>query len=152
MSFVKVHRYGVRTHPIGNGRLTLAAPCKPDLEVAMPPEYKDGVRGVWGSEELLIGSLATCFELTALGIAKHEDVPIHAFRTDATGHIQSKDGLLRFLVIELEVAIETDSGHEHDAELVATLAKDRCLVAGVLDVPIRLTVDVHASDREAAAA
>jgi organic hydroperoxide reductase OsmC/OhrA len=152
MGFVKVHRYGVRTYPLENGRLTLEAPCKPDLEVATPPEYKDGIRGVWGSEELLIGSLATSFELMALGIAKHEDVPIHAIRTDATGHVQSKDGLLRFLVIELDVVVETDVGHEHDAELVATLAKERCIVAGVLDVPIRLTIKVHAADRELATA
>jgi organic hydroperoxide reductase OsmC/OhrA len=152
MSFVKVHRYGVRTYPLGDGRLALEAPCKSGLEVATPPEYKDGIPGVWGSEELLIGSLATCFELTALAIAKHEDVPIRTFRTDATGHIQNKDGLLRFLVIELDVVIETEVGRERDAELVATLAKERCIVAGVLDVPIRLTVKVQAADRELATA
>jgi organic hydroperoxide reductase OsmC/OhrA len=148
MSFVKVHRYGVRTYPLGDGRLALEAPCKSGLEVATPPEYNDGIRGVWGSEELLIGSLATCFELTALAIARREDVPIHAFRTDATGHIQSKDGFLRFLVIELDVDIETEVGHEHDAELVATLGKERCIVAGALDVPIRMTVKVHAADQD----
>jgi organic hydroperoxide reductase OsmC/OhrA len=148
MSFVKVHRYGVRTYPLGDGRLALEAPCKSELEVATPPEYKDGIRGVWESEELLIGSLATCFELTALAIARREDVPIRAFRTDATGHIQNKEGLLRFLVIELDVVIETEVGHEHDAELVATLAKERCIVAGALNVPIRLTVKVHVADEE----
>ena len=148
MGFVKVHRYGVRTRPLADGRLALEAPGKSALEVATPPEYRDGIRGTWGSEELLIGSLATCFELTALAIAKHEDVPIHAFRTDATGHIQSKNGVLRFLVIELDVLVETDAGHERDAELAATLAKERCIVANVLDVPIRMNVEVETRERE----
>jgi len=143
MSFVKVHRYGVRTYPLGNGRLALEPPCKPTLEVATPPEYKDGIDFVWGSEELLIGSLATSFELTALAIAKREDVPVHSFTADATGHVQNKDGLLRFVVIELDVMIETDVGRERDAELVAELARERCIVSGVIDVPIRLTVKVH---------
>jgi organic hydroperoxide reductase OsmC/OhrA len=150
MSVIKVHRYGVRTYPLGDGGLVLEAPCKPTLEVGTPPEYKDGIDGVWWAEDLLIGSLATCFELTALAIAKRQEVPIHAFRTDATGHIRNKDGLMHFLVIELDVLIETDVGSEHDAELVAELAKERCIVAGVLNVPIRLTVKVHTADREPA--
>ena len=148
MSFVKAHRYAVRTHLVSDGRLVLEAPFKPDLEVATPPEYKDGIRGVWSSEELLIGSLAACFELTARAVAKRRDVPIHAFRTDATGYVQSKDGLLHFVAIELDVLIETDTGRERDAELIATLAEEQCVVAGALDVPIRLTVKVDAVDQE----
>jgi len=152
MSFVKAHRYAVRTHLVSDGRLALEAPFKPDLEVATPPEYKDGIRGVWSSEELLIGSFAACFELTARAVAKRRDVPIHAFRTDATGHVQSKDGLLHFVVIELDVQVETDAGRELDAELIAKLAEEQCIVAGALAVPIRLTVKVEAADQEPATA
>jgi hypothetical protein len=35
--------------------------------------------------------------------------------------------------------------------LIAELAKERCVVADVLDVPVRLTVQVHTTDREPAA-
>jgi organic hydroperoxide reductase OsmC/OhrA len=148
MSFVKAHRYAVGTHLVGDGRVALEAPFKPDLEVATPPEYKGGIRGAWSSEELLIGSLASCFELTARAAAKRKDVPIHALRTEATGYVQSKDGLLHFIAIELDVLIETDTGRERDAELIATLAEEQCIVAGALDVPIRLTVKVDAVYQE----
>jgi len=142
MSFVKAHRYTVRTNLVADGRLALEAPFKPGLEVATPPEYKDGIRGVWSSEELLIGSLATCFELTARAVAKRREVPIHAFQTGATGYVQSKDGLLHFVAIELDVLIETDAGRERDAELIATLAEEQCIVVKALDVPVRVTVEV----------
>jgi organic hydroperoxide reductase OsmC/OhrA len=151
MSVVKAHRYRVCTYPLDDGRLALEAPGRPTLEVATPPEYKGGISGVWSSEELLIGSLATCFELTALALAKREDVPIHAFRTEVTGHVQIKEGLLHFLVVELDASIETDAGSERDVELIAELAKERCVVADVLDVPVRLTVQVHTTDQEPAA-
>jgi organic hydroperoxide reductase OsmC/OhrA len=152
MSVVKMHRYGVRTYPAGDRRLALEAPGKPRLEVATPPDFKDGISGVWGAEELLIGALASCFELTALAIAERRGVRLHAIQTDATGHIQSKDGCFRFVVFELDVTLETDAGCEHQAESVALLAKDRCIVAGALDVPIHLTVAAHATGREVAAA
>lgn len=148
MSIVKMHRYGVRTFPLDDGRLALEAPGKPRLEVATPSDWRDGIRGVWGSEELLIGSLASCFELTALAIARRREVPIHTFRTEATGHIQSKDGLFRFVVLELDAVIETEEGCEQAAESVAMLAKERCIVAGAIDVPIHLTVRAHAPELE----
>jgi len=152
MSFVKAHRYAVRTQLVGEGKLALEAPFKPGLEVATPPEYKGGIRGVWSSEELLIGSLAACFELTARAAAQRRGVPIQTFRTDATGYVQSKDGLLHFVAIELDVLIETDPGREHDAELIATLAEEQCIVVNALDVPVRLAVRVEAVEREPATA
>jgi organic hydroperoxide reductase OsmC/OhrA len=148
MSLVKAHRYIVRTYPLGDGRLSLEAPLKPGLEVATPPEYKDGIPGVWSSEELLIGSVATCFELTARAVAKRRDVPIHGFRTEATGHVQSKNGLLHFIAIELDVLIETDVGRESDAELIATLAEEQCVVADALEIPIRMTIEITTADAE----
>ncbi len=144
MSVVKLHRYGVRTYPVDGRRLTLEAPGKPRLHVATAPDFKNGIPGVWSPEELLIGSLASCFELTVLAIAERREVPIHTIQTDATGHVQHKDGLYRFVVLELDVMIETQPGQEAAAESVVQLAKERCIVSGALDVPVRLTVAVHA--------
>ena len=38
MRVVKLHRYGVRTYPLGEGRFALEAPGKPTLEIAKPLE------------------------------------------------------------------------------------------------------------------
>ena len=94
----------------------------------------------------------SCFELTALAIARRRGVPIHAIRTDATGHVQSKDGSSRFVAFDLDVDIETDEGCEAAAECVASDAREESLVARSIGVPIRLTVEARAAERALAAA
>lgn len=150
MSIVKVHRYGVRTHSVGTQCLDLEAPGKPLLRVAMPPEYRNGVRGVWSPEELLIASLAACFELTVVAVAEHKAVPLHAVTVDATGHVERKDSAYRFMLFELDVELETDPGREHELEHIAEVAKERCLVGSALDVPLRLNVEARAASVAAA--
>jgi organic hydroperoxide reductase OsmC/OhrA len=147
MRVVKLHPYGVRTYPLEDGKLALEAPGKPRLEVATPSSSADEI---WEPHELLIGALASCFELTAFAIARRQNVPIHAIRTDATGHVQSQDGRSRFVAFELDVEIETEDGCETAAESVAIVAHERCVVAQVLCVAVRLRVTACAAHRELA--
>jgi organic hydroperoxide reductase OsmC/OhrA len=151
MSIVKVHRYGVRTHCTGPQSLDLEASGKPMLQVATPPEFRHGVRCVWTPEELLVASLAACYELTVAAIAEYKGVPLHDVRVDATGHVERKDHQYRFMLFELDVELETDAGHERAMEHVADAANERCLVGSALDVPVRLTVEVRAVSPAAAA-
>ena len=157
MSIVKVHhygvhRYGVRTRYEGSQGLALEAPGKPVLRVASPPEFKGGISGVWSPEELLVGALASCYERTLVAIAEHEGMPLHAVRVDATGHVQRKDTKYHFVLFELDVELETDAGHECQAEHVAELAHERCLVGSALDAPVHLSVAAHVASIAAASA
>jgi organic hydroperoxide reductase OsmC/OhrA len=150
MGIFKVHRYGVRTRYGGSRSLDLEAPGKPLLRVASPPEFRNGVQGVWSPEELLVGSLAACFERTFVAIAEYKGMPLHAIRVDATGHVQRKDSRYRFVLFELDVELGTDAGREHEAERIAELAHERCLVGSALDVPVHLSVETHVAKAAAA--
>ena len=143
MGIVKAHRYEARTSWLGGRRLTLEAPGKPVLSVATPPDFKDGVPGVWSPEELLVGSVATCFELTLVAIADYRGVPLNAISVGATGYLERKDGRYHFVVIELDAELETDAGHEHEATEIALLAKERCIVGAALATPVELSVEVR---------
>lgn len=151
MSVFKIHRYGVRTERIEGRLLGLEAPGKPTLRVATPPEFRYGIPGVWSPEELLIGSLATCYELTAIAIAEYKGVPLYDVRVDATGHVEHKDGRYRFILFELDVVLESNDAHEHDLEHIAELAEERCIVGCALDVPLRVKVETHVRSRAAVA-
>jgi organic hydroperoxide reductase OsmC/OhrA len=146
MSIVKLHRYGVRTHRTDPRRVDLEAPGKPVIHVATPPEFRNGTPGVWSPEELLVGSLAACFELTVVAIAEYKNVPLHGIQVGATGDVERKDGAYRFMLIELDVLLETDAGREYELEHLAEVAKERCLVSDVLDVPIRLSVETRVAE------
>jgi organic hydroperoxide reductase OsmC/OhrA len=150
MSIFKIHRYGVRTERLDERLLTLEAPGRPTLHIATPSDFQNGVSDVWSPEELLIGSLAGCYELTLIAIAERKDVPLHDIRVDATGHVEWKDGRYRFILFELDVRLDTDGAHVHELEHVAELASERCIVSFALDVPVHVATRVGSAQEAVA--
>jgi organic hydroperoxide reductase OsmC/OhrA len=143
MSAFRIHRYGVRTEWQDGSRVTLAAPGKPGLDVALPSDFENGVPRVWSPEELLIASLATCFELTMIAVAEFRNVPLHCVRIDATGHVVRKNNAYTLTLLELDVHAGTDIGRRGDIEHIAQMAHEGCLVGNALDVPVRLDLAIH---------
>lgn len=144
MGMVKAHRYEVRTHWLGERRVALESYGKPLLSVATPPDFKGGVKDLWSPEELLVGSLATCLELTIVAIADRWHVPLRAVEVAGTGHVEPKHERYQFVSIELDACVEVDEGHEAEARELALLAKDRCIVGTSLAMPVELNVEVRA--------
>jgi organic hydroperoxide reductase OsmC/OhrA len=139
MGIVKAFRFPVQARWFGGRLLRLGALGKPALRVATPPEFKDGIPGIWSPEDLLVGSLAACYELTLVAFAERHSVPLHTLRVDATGHLERRpEGGYGFTVLELDVDLVTDPGRELDAEEVAHLAKKHCIVGRALEAPVRL--------------
>jgi organic hydroperoxide reductase OsmC/OhrA len=142
MGIAKDHRYEVRVRSTGGPEVALESSGKPSLQVATPPDFRGGVRGLWSPEELLVGSLATCFELTLAAIAERLAVPLHDVEVDATGHLERRDGRYRFVAIELDARIVTEPGHEREMEDIAVLTRGRCIVEEALRAPVQLRVEV----------
>jgi organic hydroperoxide reductase OsmC/OhrA len=152
MGIVKTHRYEIGSRWITGRRLELASTGKPTLEVATPPNFKDGVHGVWSPEELLVGSLATCLELTLIAIAEHRRVPLTGLAVAGMGQLERREGRFRFALVELDVEAETDAAHADELEELVRLAKDHCIVGDALTVPVVLRVDVRVPKRPIATA
>lgn len=94
---------------------------------------------IWSPEELLVGSLAACYERTFVAIAERHGVPLHTLEVAATDHLEHvPEGGYGFTVLELDVDLVTDPGRELDAEEVAHLAKRHCIVGRALEVPVQL--------------
>lgn len=152
MPIVKSHRFPVQAHWWGGRLLRLGAPDKPSFRVATPPEFRDGIPGIWSPEELLVGALASCYELTLVAVAEHRGVPLHTLEVGATGHVeQASGGGFGFTVIELDVDLTTDPGREAEAEEVARLARRHCIVGRALEGPVHMRVETRALVLEATA-
>jgi organic hydroperoxide reductase OsmC/OhrA len=143
MTIVKSHRFPVTAH-LKEGRLTeVSAAGKPDLEVATPLGFKGGVEGVWSPEELLVGSLASCFAVTFVAIAERVPVTFDVLQVDGVGHVERRtDGRVGFVSIEIDVHAEVPARSVHDTEVASHRAKELCIVSLALDVPVQVNVEV----------
>jgi organic hydroperoxide reductase OsmC/OhrA len=147
MTTVKSHRFPVSIQ-WQEGRLTQASAAgKPDLEVATPPEFKNGIPGVWSPEDLLVASTAACYAVTLLAIAEREEIELLDLKVDGIGHVERRpDGRFGFVAIELVADITVEPEAAEAAERSARSAKDACLVGLALDTPVHLDVHVRAEE------
>jgi organic hydroperoxide reductase OsmC/OhrA len=148
MSITKDFRYKVGV-AWQEGRITsVASPDKPELTVATPPEFKNGVPGVWSPEDLLVASVASCFALTLTAVAERRELPLHSLDVSGTGHLTARDdGRFGFIAIELTAAIGTDVPSIEAMERAAKHAERACIVSMALDVPVHLDVAVRPAAR-----
>jgi len=147
MPTVKAHRFPVSIE-WQEGRLTLAtAAGRPDLEVATPAEFKDGIPGVWSPEDLLVASTAACYTVTLLAIADRKGIELLDLTVNGTGHVErGMDGRFGFVAIELVANLAVKPEAVAAADRAARYAEDSCLVSLALDTPVHVNVRVEARE------
>ncbi len=139
MSITKDFRYKVAVDWEGDRITNVTSPDKPELTVATPPEFKNGVEGVWSPEDLLVASAASCFAVTLVAVAERRELPLHELHVSGTGHLTARDdGRFGFVAIELTAAIRTDEHVVEAMERAAKHAGRACLVSMALDVPVHV--------------
>jgi organic hydroperoxide reductase OsmC/OhrA len=144
MSITKDFRYKVGVEWEGDRMTNVSSPEKPDLTVATPPEFKNGVAGVWSPEDLLVASVASCYTVTLVAVAERRELPLHSLHVSGTGHLTARDdGRFGFVAIELTAVIRTDEQALEAMERAAKHAVRGCLVSMALDVPVHVDVTVR---------
>jgi organic hydroperoxide reductase OsmC/OhrA len=144
MSISKDFRYKVAVDWEGDRITTVTSPDKPELTIATPPEFKNGVEGVWSPEDLLVAAAASCFSVTLLAVAERRELPLHSLHVSGTGHLTARDdGRFGFVAIELTAAIRTDEHVLEAMERAAKHAGRACLVSMALDVPVHVDAVVR---------
>jgi organic hydroperoxide reductase OsmC/OhrA len=148
MSIAKDFRYRVGVAWEGGRITTVTSTDKPDLAVATPPEFKNGVPGVWSPEDLLVAAVASCFAVTMVAVAERRDLPLYGIEVTGTGHLtQRDDGRFGFVAIELTAHIQTAELSIDALSRAAKYAERACLITMALDVPVHLDTVVQAVER-----
>ena len=144
MSITKDFRYKVGVAWEGDRITSVTSTEKPELTVATPPEFKNGVAGVWSPEDLLVASVASCFTVTMVAVAERRDLPLYGLDVTGTGHVTMRDdGRLGFVAIELTALIQTAEPSVETMTRAAKYAERACLVSMALDVPVHLETVVQ---------
>lgn len=74
------------------------------VEVATPPEFKNGVEGIWSPEHLFVASVSSCFMTTFTAIAENSKLDFISLDVNAVGLLNKKDG--KFMISEIELKPE----------------------------------------------
>jgi organic hydroperoxide reductase OsmC/OhrA len=123
----------------GGRRGMLRSGDLPGLLVATPPEFK-GEPGYWTPEHLFVAAAESCLMTTFLAIADNSRLPVAAYRSSATGHLEKVEGAgLRFTEIAIRPVVELESPEDRErAERIMAKAEKNCLVANSMALPVRV--------------
>ena len=139
-----VHNY-TTTVTWENDRIgNLSSPTLPDIKVATPPEFPNGVPNIWSPEHLFVASANICLMTTFLAIAENSKFDFQSFKSEATGKLEKVDG--KFMISEIEfkpvVTISDESKKEKAIRLIEK-SEAACLISNSMKSKIILTPTIQ---------
>jgi organic hydroperoxide reductase OsmC/OhrA len=146
---LKDFRYQVTAETATRRLVAVTSDDKPKLVVASPPEFWDGIRGVWSPEDLLVATVASCYALTLSAIAERRELLVRGLSVTGAGHVLRRaDGVFGFALVELAVELTVDAGYEESARRAAQAAESACIVTHALRVPVEVELTIHTVSAE----
>jgi peroxiredoxin-like protein len=97
-------RKGVMSSPVLRG----------NIEVATPPEFPEGIAGIWSPEHLLIAAVNSCLMTTFLAIAENSKFDFINFESSADGKLEKVDG--KYMISEVVLSPVLTITHDSDKE------------------------------------
>ena len=121
------------------------------IEVVTPPEFPNGIAGLWSPEHLFVGAINSCLMTTFLAIAENSKLNFSEFDSKAIGKLEMVDGkymtsevtLMPFLTIE-------DEQQQDRAGRVLQKAEANCLITNSIKSKIIFNPTIKIVNAEAA--
>ena len=109
------HNYEVNLNWQSNRKGVLASPIlNSNIEVATPPEFPNGMAGIWSPEHLLVASVSSCLMTTFLAIAENSKLQFINYECKASGKLEKVDG--KFMISEIVLSPIVTIPNEGDKE------------------------------------
>jgi len=116
------------------------------LEVATPPEFPQGMPGIWSPEHLFTAAVSSCLMTTFLSIAENSKLSFTSFACKAKGKLDQVDGkfLMTEVILEPTVTIADEQDRQR-AEKVLQKAEAACLISNSVKSKITMipTINVN---------
>ncbi|MDP5172543.1 MAG: OsmC family protein [Bacteroidia bacterium] len=128
--------------------------CSPELnkhqgvciEVATPPEFPQGIAGIWSPEHLFVAAVSGCLMTTFLAIAENSSLEFMSFSCQAKGKLEMVDGkyMMSEVLLYPKVVIHNDT-HTNKAIRILKKAEDACLISHSIKSKITMEITVEVS-------
>jgi peroxiredoxin-like protein len=116
------------------------------IEVATPPQFANGIEGIWSPEHLFVAAINGCFMTTFLAIAENSKLDYKHFMCKAVGKLEMVDG--RYVMSEVRlmpiVVIANEDATERTMKVLRK-AEASCLISNSVKSKIVLQPTVSVS-------
>ncbi|MDD5644207.1 MAG: OsmC family protein [bacterium] len=120
----------------GEKKGVLSSDGKPDIKIAVPPEFK-GHQGMWAPEDFYVAAASSCIVFTFIYIARRKKIEIESLGSEATGKLEMKDG--KALMTEVNIKLDVKTKKAEDADAVADIVKaaeKNCLISNSMTAKV----------------
>ncbi len=126
--------------------------CSPELnekkgiciEVATPPEFPEGIEGIWSPEHLFVAAISGCLMTTFLAIAENSTLDFTSFSCQAKGKLEKIDGKLRMSEVLLTpTVVIINEIHRNKAIRVLKKAEAACMITRSINSKITMEISIE---------
>ena len=141
---MEAHYYNVNLSWIADRKGKMVSPELNDtIEVATPPQFPNGIEGIWSPEHLLTAAVVSCFMTTFLSIAENSKLEFTSFDCPAKGKLEQVDGkfLMTEILMEPTLVITKESDKER-AERILQKSEAACLISNSIKSKVTLISNI----------
>jgi peroxiredoxin-like protein len=109
------------------------------IDVATPPQFPKGVKGIWSPEHFFTAAVNSCFMTTFLAIAENSRLDFKEFNCNAVGVLEQIDG--KYLMTEVilnPTLVITKEEDKEKALRVLDKSEKACLISNSINSKVSL--------------
>lgn len=143
------HHYEVKVNWESHRKGLMSSPALHSIiEVATPPEFAEGIAGIWSPEHLLVAAVNSCLMTTFLAIAENSKFNFINFESNADGKLEKVDG--KYMISEVVLSPVLTIARNADKEkAICILEKSEaaCLISNSLKSKIIFKPEIKVSQK-----
>lgn len=135
-----MHPYKVNLNWISDRKGEISSPeLESSINVATPPEFPKGMKGIWSPEHLFTAAVNSCFMTTFLAIAENSKLEYSQFSCESEGILDQVDGkyLMTEIILKPKLTLK-DPGDKEKAERIFQKSEKACLISNSIKSTTRL--------------
>jgi organic hydroperoxide reductase OsmC/OhrA len=99
------------------------------IEVATPPEFANGIPGIWSPEHLFVAAAGSCFMTTFLAVAEKSRLEFTSFSCKVSGILEKKNNTMMISSMTLQPMLQVaDVNMVSKGLKVLELSHKSCLI------------------------
>ncbi len=113
------------------------------IEIATPPNFNQGMEGIWSPEHLFTAAILSCYMTTFLAIAENSKLEFENFTCNAAGKLEKTDGKFQMTEITLYPTLLIKNEMDRDkAKRVLIKSDQACLISNSVKAKVILHEEI----------